>query len=191
MDMYMESTTEVNAVVAECGNLLLVYFSYVETITRFDKKAATRVDLFRWRIQIRVLENDLILRLCRLDDDDRTNHSLREALRSIRTSLSNDEAQAIDKRLTAYRRFINPLKTKARNYYLAHLSKEFLIPKATDFNELLGNLQQQVAEVINIVDMIAGEGEPIKYLLRAGSQERVLDLRQELFAKPKGGIGNR
>jgi AbiU2 len=177
MDVYMESATEVKAVLLECVNLLLVYFSYVETIKRFDKKAATRFDLFRWRIQLRVLENDLILRLCRLDDDDRTKHSLREALRSIRTSLSNAEAQAIDKRLTAYRRLINPLKIKARNYYLAHLSKEAEVPKATDFNEFLENLQQQVVEVINIFDMIAGEGEPIKYVLHAGSQERELDLR--------------
>lgn len=182
----IEATTEVKAVFHECVNLLLVYFSYVETIKRFDKEAATGFDLFRWRIQIRVLVNDLILRLCRLDDDaDRTTHSLREALLSIRTSLSNTEAQAIDKRLRAYRRLINPLKTKARNYYLAHLSKEADIPKATGFHESLGNLQQQVAEVINIFDMIAGEGEPIKYVIRgAGSQERELDMRQELFRKP-------
>jgi hypothetical protein len=68
---------------------------------------------------------------------------------------------------------------------LAHLSKEADIPKATDSHESLENLQQQVAEVINIFDMIAGEGEPIKYVIRgAGSQERELDLKQELFRKP-------
>jgi hypothetical protein len=181
----MESTPEVEAVFHECANLLLVYFSYVETVKRFDIQAATRFDLFKWRIQTTVLENDLILRLCRLDDDDRTQHSLREALRSIRGSLSNAEMRTIDKRLRAYRRFINPLKTKARNYYLAHLSKEVQIPKATDASELLENLQKQVAEAINIVDLIAGEGEDIKYTLRVGSQERELDLRQELF--PKSG----
>ena len=179
----MASTPEVEAVLNECVNLLIVYYSYIETVNRFDKQAATRFDLFKWRIQIRVLANDLILRLCRLDDDDRSQHSLREALRSIRGSLSNAETQTIDKRLKAYRRLINPLKTKARNYYLAHLSKEAGVPKATDASELLGNFQKQVAEVINIVDLIAGDGENIKYTLRAGSQERELDLRHELLSE--------
>jgi|SRR5579859_2680015 len=182
----MKNTPEIDAVLLECTNLLLVYFSYVETINQFDIKTATRFDLFRWRIQLRVLENDLILRLCRLDDDDKTQHSLREALRSIRPSFSNAAAQAIDKRLTGYRRLINPLKTKARNYYLAHMSKAVGVPKATEANELLANLPNQITEVINIVDLIAGEGDPIKYILRVGSQELKLDLRQELLAKPKG-----
>jgi hypothetical protein len=181
--VYMKSTLEVEAVLNESANLLLVYFSYVETLNQFDVQAATRLDLFKWRIQIRVLENDLILRLCRLDDDDRTQHSLREALRSMRGSLSNSEIRTIDKRLSAYRRLINPLKTKARNYYLAHLSKEARFPKATDVSELLENLQKQVADVINIVDLIAGDGENIKYTLRVGSQERELDLRHELLCK--------
>jgi hypothetical protein len=178
----MKNTTEVDAVLLECVNLLLVYFSYIETIRQFDKRAASRFDLFRWRIQIRVLENDLILRLCRLDDDDKTQHSLREALRSIRASIP--DPGIIDKRLKEYRRLINPLKTKARNYYLAHLSKEAEVPKATDSNEqFLKNLQQQVEEVTNIIDMIANDGEPIKYRIRAGSQELELDLRQKLFLK--------
>jgi hypothetical protein len=177
----MKKLHEVGAVMLECANLLLVYFSYAETIKRFDKQTATRLDLFRWRIQIRVLENDLILRLCRLDDDDRTQHSLREALRSSRSSLPSADAQSIDKRLKAYRRLVNPLKTKARNYYLAHLSKEAGVPKATDANELLEDLQEQIGDVVDIVDLIAGEGEPIKYILRAGPQERELDLRQELL----------
>jgi hypothetical protein len=63
----IETTAEVKAVLHECVNLLLVYFSYVETIKGVDKKTATGFDLFKWRIQKRVLENDLILRLCRLD----------------------------------------------------------------------------------------------------------------------------
>jgi hypothetical protein len=178
----MESTPEVKAVLLESVNLLLVYFSYIETIKQLDQKAMTGFDFLRWRIQIRVLENDLILRLCRLDDDGGSKHSLRQALLSIRTSLSGAEARAIDRRLTEYRRLINPLKTMARNYYLAHLSKAAEVPKATDFNEFLGNLQQQIAAVSNLIEMIVGGGKPIKYVIRVGSKD--LDLRQELFPDP-------
>src|SRR6202034_240276 len=106
--------------------------------------------------------------------DDRTNHSLREAGRSIRNSLPQATVTAIDKRLTKYRQLINPLKIKARNYYLAHLSKSAELP-----HDRFVNFQKQVDEAITIFDMISGE--PVRYVLRAGSQERELDLRQELL----------
>lgn len=175
--------TEVEAVITECANLLIVYFSYVETIKRFTPKIATRIDLLSWRIHLRVMENDLILRLCRLDDDDKTNHSLREALRSVRNFLSDAEARAIGKSLTKYRKVVNPLKTRARHYYLAHLSKTSDVPFATDSHGIPGNFHKQITEVVNIVDMIAGEGEPIKYIMRVGSQEPQIDLRQKLLDK--------
>jgi hypothetical protein len=60
---------EVEAIAHECANLLIVYYTYVETIKRFDPEG-TRFDLLRRQIHIKVTENDLILRLCRLDDTD-------------------------------------------------------------------------------------------------------------------------
>lgn len=164
---------EVEAIAHECANLLIVYYTYVETIKRFDPKG-TRFDLLRRQIHIKVTENDLILRLCRLDDDDTTQHSLREALRSIRNSLPQAKVTAIDRRLKKYRQLINPMKTKARNYYLAHLSKSAEVP-----HDRFVNFQKEVDEVINIFDMISGEA--VRYVLRAGSQELELDLRQELL----------
>ncbi len=169
----MRSSIEVDAVKGECLNLIIVYHCYVETTKRLVRQTGTRFDLHRSWVYLRVIENDLILRLCRLDDDDRTNHSLHEALRSVRNSLPQAEATAIDKRLKKYRQLINPLKTKARNYFLAHLSKAAVVP-----HDPRGGLEKPIEEVVNIVDMLAGQ--PVRYFLRVGSQEPELDLRKEL-----------
>jgi hypothetical protein len=167
------ASEELDGIKSECLNLLIVFLAYRDTIAKFSPNTGTRFDLHRWWIQLRVLENDLILRLCRLDDDDKTNHSLREGLRSVRKSISQHDAAAIDKRLKHYRQLINPLKTKARNYFLAHMSKSALVP-----SDPKGGLEEPIEEVVRIVDAIAGE--PVRYVLKVGSQEPELDLKIEL-----------
>lgn len=117
----MRLTNEVEAIAHECANLLIVYYTYVETTKQSTPMTATRFDLLRWQVHIRVMEHDLILRLCRLDDDEKTNHSLREALRYVRDAL-NVQRRRYSNASRIYRRLINPIKTKARNYYLAHLT---------------------------------------------------------------------
>jgi hypothetical protein len=124
-----------------------------------------------------VLENDIIMRLCRLDDDEKSNHSLREALRSIETTIPQSEGKAIRERLSAYRKLINPLKTKARNYYLAHMSKH-----AEEPLDPIGDLERSNEAVVNLVDSIAGG--TIQYEYRVGSHKgETLDLRDELSKK--------
>lgn len=77
-------TPEVDAIKNECLNLLIVYHTYRATISKISPKIGSRFDLHYSWVHLRVLENDIIMRLCRLDDDDKTNHSLREAMRSVR-----------------------------------------------------------------------------------------------------------
>ncbi|MDD5261453.1 MAG: hypothetical protein PHD76_06345 [Methylacidiphilales bacterium] len=170
------TSNELDGIKFECLNLLIVYLTYRNSISEYSIRTGTRFDLHRWRVQLRVLENDLILRLCRLDDDDKTNHSLREALRSIRDSMPQQDARLIDKRLKSYRQSINELKVKARNYFLAHMSKD-----AVPSYDPQGGLEQYIQEVVNIVDAIAGK--PVSYLLKVGSQEPQLDLKFELSSE--------
>ncbi|MCB0598016.1 MAG: hypothetical protein H6557_22170 [Lewinellaceae bacterium] len=166
-------TPEVDAIKNECLNLLIVYHTYRATISKISPKIGSRFDLHYSWVHLRVLENDIVMRLCRLDDDDKTNHSLREALRSVRHDIPQKEVKAIDKRLKKYRLLINPLKTKARNYFLAHMSKVAEEPHAPQ-----RGLEKPIEEVVNIVDMIAST--PVNYTLSVGSQEPKLNLRVEL-----------
>jgi hypothetical protein len=175
------SSDDVDAVIVECLDLLIVYFSYLKTIAAFDR-TWTRFDVHRWWVTLRVFENDLILRLCRLDDDDKTTHSLREALRSVRNEVPQQALREIDTQLKDYRQLINPLKTKARNYFLAHLNKHAEVPYDPQ-----GGLEKPIAAVVNIVDAIVGELVP--YALKVGSQEQSLDLRQELSGSSEPQVG--
>lgn len=168
---------ELDAVAIECLDLLIVYYTYRETANRYNVNSGTRFDLHRWWVSLRTLENDIILRLCRLDDDDKNNHSLREAMRSVRSGMPADLSSSLDRRLNEYRRLINPLKTKARNYFLAHMSKAAAVPYDPQ-----GGLEKPIEAVVNIVDSIAGV--PQKYFLSVGSQEEKLNLREELAGKP-------
>ncbi len=172
----MRSSAEIDGVADECLNLLIVYFTYVETLNNFEPNSGTRFDFHRWWVYLRVLENDLIMRLCRFDDDDRTNHSLREALRSIRNTISIQELTAIEKRIKEYRQLINPLKTKSRNYFLAHMSKN-----ANAIHDPRGGLEKPVEEIVNIIDMITGDS--VRYILSVGTQENQIDLRKKLSKK--------
>ena len=124
------------------------------------------------------MENDIILRICRLDDDNRTTHSFREAMRSVRPDFTDSEAKAIDQMLKDYRILINPLKTKARNYYLAHLNKE-----AEAQWDPQGGFEQSIPMIVNIVDSISREKQA--YTLRVASDMPELNLRQTLGSEQK------
>jgi hypothetical protein len=167
-------TPELDALKLEILNLLIVYYVYRRTITeRFPGGAGTRYDLHAWWTHLRVMENDLVLRLCRLDEDDRTKHSFREALKSVRSEIPEPNLKAIDSGIKRYRQLINPLKTKRRNYYLAHMAKGAQEPM-----DPRGGLDQPILAVVELGDLIAGAA--VSYHLRVGSQEPEIDLRDNL-----------
>jgi len=170
------TSEEIEAVRKECLDLLIVLYSYIQSSNTYNPSKGTRFDMHRWWVSLRVFENDIIMRLCRLDDTRKSCHSLREALKSVRNEIPQDQLKAIDCKLKDYRSLINPLKTKARNYYLAHLSKQASAPYDPE-----GGLEKPVEAVVNLVDAIVGS--PVNYYLSVGSQEKMLNLKDEL-SKP-------
>ena len=124
------------------------------------------------------MENDIILRICRLDDDDKTTYSFREAMRSVRSNFTDSEAKTIDQMLKDYRTLMNPWKTKARNYYLAHLNKQAKAPWDPQ-----GGLGPSISMVVRIVDSISKEKQT--YTLRVASDMPELNLRQALGSEQK------
>jgi AbiU2 len=169
----MEQTPEREAVQLESLNLLIMHHAYRETISRFNAGKGTRWDLHFWLMQLRAMENDIILRICRLDDDDNTTHSFREALRSVRSNFTDSEAKAVDQMVKDYRTLINPWKTKARNYWLAHLNKQAEAPWDPQ-----GGLEPSISMAMRVVDSISREKQI--YTLRVASDIPELNLRQAL-----------
>jgi hypothetical protein len=174
----MKQTPELEAIQLESLNLLIMYHAYRETILRHNVREGTRWDLHFWWMQLRAMENDIILRICRLDDDDRTKHSFREAMRSVRSNFTDSETKAVGQMLKDYRALINPWKTKARNYWLAHLSKQAEAPWDPQ-----GGFERPISTIVNIVDSISREKQI--YTLRVASDMPELNLRQALGSEQK------
>lgn len=175
-------TPELKAVQTEALNLLIVYRAYRQKL-QFLPEAfhLTRDRLLTEHICLRIMENDLILRLYRLDEQDRTKECFSEALKSIRGVLQETDAREIDKRLKAYRALINPLKVEVRNHHIAHLAKgasESFDPRGGFDGKMRTPIETPISEVVNIVDLLSGREVP--YTLRLGSQEIIIDLRVDL-----------
>lgn len=166
---------EVEAIISEVLNLLIIHWTLYKHITdgfpnpqKFGRDA-----LHRWIFTMRVMENDIVLRLCRLDDEDKTKHCLREALKAVRNVIPDSEAKNLDKRIKTYRAIINPLKTQARNWCIAHLAKgaeESLTPRF--------QLLPVIVEVVGITDAIAAE--QLEYTFHPSAHDCVIKLRDFL-----------
>ena len=169
----MRDHSELDAIKIEILNLLIVYYTYRRTIYTYSPKEGTRFNMHSWFTYLRVMEHDLTMRLCRLDEKGNGIHSFREALKAVRNQIPQADLRIIDQKLTDYRSLINPLKVKRRNYYLAHLhagAKEPIDPQ--------GGFSESMAAAVEFADLI--NGTPVTYTLSVGSQEPKVDLRQSL-----------
>jgi hypothetical protein len=177
--MNRRNHSEVEAIIGEVLNLLMIQWTLYEHIHREfpNPQTSGREALCRWLFTMRVMENDMILRLCRLDDEDKTKHCFREALKAVRDSIPDSEAKSLDKRIKTYRATINPLKMQARNWCIAHLAKgaeESLTPRFQLLNVII--------EAVGIADAIAAE--EVEYTFRPSKNDSVIKLR-DFLKKPE------
>ncbi|PZT85031.1 MAG: hypothetical protein DI630_36470 [Gordonia sp. (in: high G+C Gram-positive bacteria)] len=154
----------------------------------------TREEMQQRFVILREVETMMILRICRFDDDDRNQVGLRAALKE-RKELSEDEKRLILSDLQAFRQAINPMKTKVRNRFGAHLAMNTKVPHdpsaywtrgvdadGNDLDDLrlenvgLTAIRKRTADIVHILDKIAGKR--CGYFAVAGSQERERDLRE-------------
>jgi hypothetical protein len=173
--MNRRNHAEVEAIIGEVLNLLVIQWTLYEHIHQEfpNPQTSGREAIYRWLFTMRVMENDMILRLCRLDDEDKTKHCFREALKAVRDLIPDSEAKCLDKRIKTYRATINPLKTQARNWCIAHLAKgaeESLTPRFQLLNVII--------EAVGIADAIAAE--QVEYTFRPSKLDPVIKLREYL-----------
>ena len=105
-------------------------------------------------------------------------YGTKRAAKGVRSNFTNSEAKAIDQMLKDYRVLINPLKTKARNYYLAHLNKQAQAPWDPQ-----GGFQQCISTIVNVVDSMSRDRQA--YMLRVASDIPELNLREALGCKER------
>ncbi len=168
----MRTSPQLDAVYDDCLHLLMAAAALSHRATTFDVGAAkTRLDLHMWMIQLRCQENELILRLCRFDDEHRTQTHLRSAFSSVKNLMTEAERLEVIKALKQFRKDINPLKTQSRNKFVAHLDSETTQPHDPGSTTII----RLCRPVVHIIDLIKGTRQG--YNLRSGTYER-LDLRE-------------
>lgn len=101
------------------------------------------------------MERDIIMGLCRLDEEGRDVYSLR-AYRQEVLAGEGDQARtrAINRAIEEYRRAVNPIKVKCRNRYIGHLSRSH-DGSFTSPEELLILARQAV----ELMDLLCGESQ--------------------------------
>ena len=99
-----------------------------------------------------LLHKDIIIRLCKLDEDDNRSWSFRQAYKKLRKRKdANLEKPEVEGLLQRFRDLVRPLR-EHRDRYIAHLSTR-------DRADLLGGVQlpPAVRLAIELGDLLAGE----------------------------------
>lgn len=158
----------------DCLHLLMTAACLRHLSETYDPNAGTRLDLHMAMIQLRAIENDIVVRVCRFDDERANQVSLRYVLKTVRAGMEDGKLKAIDRRLKGFRQTINPIKAGKRNRHIGHLAAGVTQPHDS---LALTNPTAVVAwcwEPVRIVDLLAQAR--CEYTLESTRGE-LLDLR--------------
>lgn len=130
---------------------------------------------------LEALRREIVLGLCRLDEDDSSNWSFHAAKKLVsQGSFPRDFVDTVNDRVKNFRQKINPFKQEHRNAYIAHLSKnkfrnQFRLP-ITEFDP---KLLECVVLAFAVADCLLGERIEFGWQL-PDSSNSMLNLREAL-----------
>jgi hypothetical protein len=107
----------------------------------------TRIEYADRMISLKCIENDLVIRLSKFDDNDKRVHSFQRALLEI--PKSNKEIEGIKQKYKSFKTLIKDIKIR-RHEVLAHLK----IGEADEIDPCY-DLKPAIKLVVEIIDLIA------------------------------------
>lgn len=163
----------------ELYQLLLAAYCYKRKVSYLEKRlrSESRAFLLEEMTALRLMSNEIVLQLCKLDDDDGkwTLRSLKkEVLKHIKDQARVDKANRLSKE---YRAKLNTFKTKHRNAYIAHRNVE----EYPDLFALLGSqddFRSPIRAALELFEMLWEA--PVSFNFTLGSKEPLLDFKKEL-----------
>lgn len=160
-----------DAAKTQCFNLLALLYAFSRKVEFRNLKSGTRHDLVAELIALHIMEDAIILALCRMDDPDPRSWSLRELWKHEKKSRDSLTSTRIEQNLAKLRKDLKPLKDELRNKRIAHFSKTppQLVKDGQDLSRL-------TSQVIALLDDILGAKQ--NYTLKVGAQEPRIDLRK-------------
>ncbi|WP_327211554.1 hypothetical protein [Rhizobium ruizarguesonis] len=143
----------------------------------------TREFLLEELTSLRALANEIVLRLCSLDDD-KSRYSFHAANKVLGQRSAVDPAMKtkLAKAVTKYRKTIGTLKTQHRNRYIAHLSGDHY-PDPFLVTEMVEGLSGPLAAALDLISLIWGAKQSFGFHL--GSRDRTIDFVTEIATERK------
>ena len=176
-----EQKNQFDPILAWMHQILTLNYYYRWKIIDFGEQLSKRSREFIMAetTALRSMDDELVLKLCALDDDS-SEFSFRAAAKQLRktTSLSQAENKRLNVRLKKFRDSLTSLKTKARNKRIAHANQRAL-PVLDDLPPS-GHHDTPIQHALALCDLLYGEA--MRFTFRLGSQEPELDLRERFEA---------
>ena len=147
----MKRTTlsnHLNAFRDEALFILRFQLAYNRIIKFEDLKEIGRSNFVDRILALKAIENDLVIRICKFDDDTKGVHSFKKAQLEIEHSHPNK--QKINDLIKHFSLSINRLKNERRHKKLAHLQ----IGEIDSEYDLKYNLTPIIKLIIEIIDLI-------------------------------------
>jgi hypothetical protein len=165
-------TNHINAFTTETLMLLRFQFS-LNRISKFNNlQSITRSDFVDKLISLKAIENDLVIRICKFDDDTKGVHSFPKAILEIpKTHVNRNK---IENKIGQFKQLIDKLKKVRRHTQLAHLK----IDTKDDDYEIRYNLTPAIEMIVEIIDLMSNT--KINYHWSDGQHEK-FDLRYEVL----------
>ena len=166
----------------EIYRLFIGTYSYNRKLELFPKRINndSRFFIIEESIALRMMCNEIILHLCKLDDDS-SNFSFRSAMKEInKISGQQSKKNILNKKIKEYRKNINIIKTKHRNLYIAHKNED-CYPEQFDLPDYKSDFHHFIKQAYDIFTIIWGS--EVNFGFKVGSQEKYLNFIEELDLK--------
>lgn len=137
----------------EILELLISYYFFRQQSDSLVAQNPGGLEALEMLVCIQALTNDIILRLCKLDDDDNRNWSFREVFKKDRKKrVSTLVDKEVEKDLKRYRSIINDMKIHHRNVSIVHLAKSRPLQFKPAFQ-----MKDAIRLAVKICDALYGE----------------------------------
>lgn len=175
----MKRTTLTNHIKAFRNEMLMILrfqLAFNRIFEFNDLQKISRSDFVDKLISLKAIENDLLIRICKFDDDTKGVHSFSKALLEINSS--HPHKVEINEKVKVFRKNITPLKRHRRHTKLAHLK----IGELDDDYEVRYDFIPIIKLMANIIDLM--NEKTVGYSWSDGRYEK-FDLRKEVLKEEK------
>lgn len=160
----------------ELYQLLLASYCYKRKFDKLGERLRTqsRYFLLEEVTALRLISNEIVLGLCKLDDES-SEWSLLSLKKEVMNQVRDQRlVQQINQKAKAYRADINTFKVRHRNAYIAHRNAEDY-PSLLDLPNFQSDFRELVGSAVGLFELLWGA--EVSFGFKLGSQEGTIDLK--------------